>query len=191
MIRAAEISDVDRIVDLHLKSLRDGILFRLGRTILVLFYKEAIINSDCFVLLSLDNEEIVGVSASSLDASFFFEKFKKKYFLKLFFAFIKSSLVNPVLVYKFILQGKYPEQPKEELMMLFVDSHVRSKGLGRHLVDATVEEYKRRNTKSFKITILTKNIKGRKFYEKFGFIYDGLFTYLQESRAAYTYNISK
>jgi N-acetylglutamate synthase-like GNAT family acetyltransferase len=189
MIRKAEQSDVKVIVKLHLENLKDGLLFLLGDKILTLFYSEILADKDCFVFVDCDNNEIIGVAASTVNSKFVFSNFKNKYFFKLFFGLLGILAFHPSLLFKFIFMGTYPEYPKEELMMLFIDQKNRGKGVGAGLVGQTVKEFRKYNAKSFKISILSMNSKGRNFYEKFGFKIKSKFTYFGERRALYTYEL--
>jgi len=185
MVRRATLNDINHLVKLHLENLQDGLLYRLGKNTLSCFYKEAIMDNSCFVFLFCEESRILGVAASSDDSFSFFGKVKKKYFFTIAYDLMRILFFDISLLFKLMNQGKYPMFPKSELMMLYVENSKRSKGIGKKLIEAANSEYKYRGVNIFKITILSDNLSGRKFYEKSGFLFKGDFFYMQEKRSIY------
>lgn len=186
MIRRARSPDISSIVKLHMKNLKDGIFYNLGRAILKILYRELIADKDCFVFLHMQDNRILGVAASSINAPSFFSRFRNRTAFKIGLTMMFKSLTNPTLFLKALLL-RYPSTYKAELVFLFVDTNARGKNIGTKLVNKTISEFRKHNVKKFKITILSQNLIGRRFYEKLGFKNTGTFDILNEKRNIYVY----
>ena len=183
MIKKPNKDEIEEIVNLHLESLREGALYHLGKTVLKIFYEEIFNDDDSFILVYESNQKIVGVAASTKDVGNLFDKIKKKHFLIIALNILRKSLTNPKLLFK--LLQKYPSGIQSELLFLFVDSSQRGKGIGEKLVDATSKKFKNIGVNKYKITILSSNIRGKKFYEGLGFKKTGTYSSLREKRDIY------
>lgn len=189
MIRYANKGEIEKIVSLHLESLKDGALFQLGKSTLKIFYEGMLSDKNSFILVYISNNDLVGAAASSKDVGALFNTIKKKYFAKLAFNVLKKSLSNPKLPFKLI--QNYPSEIKAELLFLFVDASQRGKGIGEKLVAATSKEFSARGINKYKITILSSNIRGKNFYERIGFKKTQTYVSMGEERDIYIYDAGK
>jgi len=186
MIKGIKFSDIDFITNLHLENLKDGLLYVLGKDILKIFYKEIFKDNDNFILAYYNNNKIVGVSASTKDATTLFNNIKKKYVLNLAFNILIKSLKKPTLPFRLIF-SKHNSIIKSELLFLFVDGRFRDKKIGQKLVEATSKQFEKMKIKEYKITILSSNSKGKMFYERLGFKKIDEYRFLGEKRDVYRF----
>lgn len=187
MIKRPKVEEISDISSLHLKSLKEGILYNLGHDILKLFYQEIFYDKHCFIWAYYINDRLAGVAASSEDSKKFLDKIKKKHFFKIALKVLKKSVKTPALPFRLIL-SKYQEI-RSELVFLFVDEHHRGNKVGEELVNATTNEFRKRNIKNYNIAILSENVRGKKFYERLGFEKIKQFPFFGEKRDLYRYNI--
>ena len=189
MIKKPKREEIEEIVKLHLASLKEGALYHLGKNVLKIFYEEILDDGDSFILAYKSGINTLGVAASTKDVEALFSKIKKKHFARIAFNVLKKSLANPKLPLK--LLQKYPSEIKAELLFLFVDASQRGKGIGEKLVAATSREFIARGVYKYKITILSSNLRGKKFYERIGFRKTQTYSSLGEKRDIYAYTIKE
>lgn len=188
MIKVPKAADLDKIVNLHYGSLRDGVLYFLGKGVLKVFYHEILKDNDSILLAYYEKGRILGVAASTKNTSRLFNKIKLKYPHRLAAAILKKMAEDPLLLPRLVF-SKYSSSIKSELLFLFVDPSSRGKGIGKALVKATSDRFKKMGIKKYKITILSSNIKGKEFYYKFGFKKSGNYRFMNEGRDILTLDI--
>ena len=189
MIRNARKEEIEKIVNLHLASLKEGILYHLGKDILKIFYKEILDDKNSFILVYGPKKNILGVAASTKNVKELFDKIKKNHFPIIAFNVLKKSLANPSLPFK--LLQKYPSQINAELLFLYVKEAQRGKGIGEKLIVGTLKKFKAMGVNKYKITIISSNTKGKKFYERLGFGKIQTYSSLGEKRDIYAYKIKR
>ena len=187
-IKVISKNEIDKIVNLHMQSLKDGLLYRLGKDALKVFYQELFADKDSFIIAYCLNNKITGVAASSKDVEKVFDKIKKNNFFKLSYKIFAKSIKSPLLPFQ-LLFSKYSNSLKPELVFLFVDPAQRGKKIGEKLVKATSLQFKKNGVHQYKITILSSNSKGIKFYERMGFRRLGMYKYAGDSRDIYAIKI--
>ena len=188
IIKVPSPGESDKIANLHLQSLKDGLLYRLGKDVLKIFYNELFSDKDSFIFADYTNGKIAGIAASSLDIDRIFSNIKRKNIFKMAYRILLHSLKSPSIPFRLLL-SKYSTNIKPELVFLFVNPKKRGKKIGEKLVKATSEEFKRRKIKEYKITILASNSQGINFYERLGFKKAGQYVFLGEKRDIYIYKI--
>lgn len=70
-----------------------------------------------------------------------------------------------------LLLGTYPEGGVSTILWLLVEEEFRAKGMGKLLIDSSIQFYKRKNSHKIKLSICEKYL--LKFYEKLGFRLEG------------------
>ena len=188
MIRKPRLKEIGEIVNLHMENLKDGLLYVLGKEVLKIFYSEMFKDRNSFILAYYENGKIVGVAASTKDPEELSSKIRKKHFFGFVWTIILKSLENPILPLQ-ILTSRYYSKIKPELMFLFVDKRHRGLGIGRELMRATAERFKNMKVKHYKITIVSSNLGGKKFYESIGFKKAGEFQFVDEYRDVFVYDL--
>ena len=189
MIRKPNKEEIEEIVNLHLASLKEGALYHLGKNVLKIVYEEILDDKGSFILVYESNKKIAGVAASTKDVKLLFDKVKSKHFSRIVFNVLRSSLINPKLPFR--LLQKYPSKINSELLFLYVDKSQRGKGIGELLVNGTSKKFNNMNVREYKITILSSNSRGKKFYERIGFNKIKTYRSLGEERDIYLYKIKK
>lgn len=188
MIRKPSKEQVEEIVNLHLASLRDGVLYQLGKKVLSIFYEEIINDKNSFILVYEMGASVIGVAASTKDADKIFKNIIKKHLFKISFNILQKSIKYPFLPLR-LLFSKNSNKLKPELLFLFVEPSQRGRRIGEKLVDATSKEFKKMGIRQYKIMILSSNNRGIRFYEKIGFMKIDQYKYLGEYRDIYKYDI--
>jgi len=189
MIKKPKPSDINQIAELHMISLKDGLLYQLGKETLKKVYQEILQDKKSFIFVHYNKKKIIGAAASSLDEEELFGKVKKKYFLSIGLRVLARSITMPSLPFK-ILKSKYSSATKPELLFLFVDPKYRGGGIGKKLVDKTTEQFRKMGVNKYKITILASNKKGKKFYEKAGFKKTSSMDFMGQKRDIYVHKLS-
>jgi len=189
MIRNAKKEEIESIVNLHLVSLKDGVLYELGKGVLRLFYEEILYDKGNFILVYESDNSIIGVAASTKNIEELLDRIKKKHFARIALDILKKLITNPKLPLK--LLQKYPSDVKAELLFLFVDASQRGKGIGEKLVNATSKKFMAEGVNNYKITVLSSNPRGKRFYERIGFKKAQTYTSFGEKRDIYTCKIEK
>lgn len=187
-IKVPSSKEIDKVVNLHMQSLKDGLLYRLGKDVLKVFYTELLDDKDSIIIAYYSNNKIAGVAASSKDVGKVFDKIKKNSFFTVAQKILAKSIKSPLLPFQ-LLFSKYSTILKPELVFLFVDPAQRGKKIGEKLVAATSAKFKKMGIRQYKITILSSNPRGIKFYERIGFKKSGQYKYAGESRDIYTLKI--
>ena len=190
VIKKPKIWELERIVELHYKNLKDGILYRLGKPVLRFFYKEIFNDKGSFILAFYSGNRIIGAAASTKDTAALFKKIKSKYFIELSFRAVFRSFTDPMLLLRLIL-NEYPIKIKSELLFLFVENEFRGHGVGQKLVKSTTKRFKAMGVREYKITIFSSNVRGKKFYERLRFKHGGQFSSFNEKRDIYYYKITE
>lgn len=186
IIRKMSLPDLDEAVELHVRSLPEGALYRLGKRVLRCFYAELVKDPMSFVLGCYDKKKLVGVAASTKNMKEIIQKTKRNHRLALASAVLKRAVVSPVFIARLFLSDYSPES-MPELAFLFVDPMKRGSGIGKSLVNRTTKEFVGMKVSSYKITISKSNIRGKKFYEKNEFHKAGSFEYAGEWRDVYVH----
>ncbi|GAY76606.1 GCN5-related N-acetyltransferase [Sporolactobacillus inulinus] len=60
-----------------------------------------------------------------------------------------------------------------EISALYYRSNVWGKGYGRQLMDLAIRQLKEQNYKTVSLWVFEQNAHARRFYEKYGFVFDG------------------
>lgn len=188
MIKKPKSKDIEAIVELHTKSLKEGLLYNLGRDILRLLYRQILNDRNSFILAYYAGRKIIGIAASTSDSKILFAGLKRRHFVKMALAILKKSIINPFFPFR-LIASRYPSEAKAELLFLFVDPDFRGKGIGKSLVLKTSAYFKKIGVKEYQITILSANIKGKKFYERIGFKKVCQYSFMGEKRDIYMYKI--
>lgn len=182
-IRIARKEDVSRIVAFHSQQFEDYYLTQLGSKVLESYYGFFISSAKNKCFITLDGEEVVGLALFVTDFDAHISRFYATYKMLLSVSIIKSLLKFNKIVWGGTLErvknvfkksDDSLELPKLTLLSLAVSKEHRGHGIGQELLEHAEEYYRQKQIKSYYLSVLSKNKKAIKFYEKNGFVKVGL-----------------
>lgn len=175
-IREASTTDIERIVTVHNAAFKDFFLTSLGNRFLALYYR-SVLNHPHGILLVSDNEEgVIGFCAgTSLSAGFNSSLIKSNFSA---YALVTAKLLftNPASLWHLFKnfskedsnvgdKGEYAE-----LLSIGVDPNVQRSGAGKAMLLALEEEVKKRGGKQLSLTTdYNDNEKTIGFYHSLGY----------------------
>ena len=180
-----KLSDLNEIVEIHMKAFRDFFLTNLGRSFLKTYYKSSILNDDFIGICAInENKEIAGFAIGTVLS----KGYHKKLIRQNLFPFIKQVIIiafkNPfsiVRLYKnlnkthtSIDDGNYCE-----LLSIGVSGEYKGQGIGKLLIERFETEASAKGCE--KVTLTTdyyENDDVVNFYQKRGYmVFYDFFTY--------------
>ncbi len=176
MIKISSPQDALQVATLHMQSINEGFLPKLGIGFLQSLYSFLIEKE--LVIVFEEKEKIMGFVSCALSS-----KGIKKRFLfsspmgifKLVLALLKNpKLINPLLeTYRApSLSESDPSEkeiPETELLSISVSSLAQKRGIGSKLIVALEEALKNRDISTYKVIAGEKLVGANKFYIKTGF----------------------
>jgi ribosomal protein S18 acetylase RimI-like enzyme len=82
---------------------------------------------------------------------------------------VLKGLVETLLYPAKVEEGKDEGTPSAEILSIAVDESLRGKGVGRRLIEAAFEEFRRRSIYRVKVAVGVRNLNANGFYERCGF----------------------
>jgi len=175
MIRAMKQSDLEAVVEVHLRSFPNFFLTFLGRRFLVLLYAGIQADPGGVVLVAESSEGVQGFVAGVLEQEGFYRRLIRGRVLAFgcasFGAMVRRPAIAPRLLRAFGRAGDSRQAVAEAcLMSLAVLPGVQRSGVGSELVRAFCRELKARGAKAVCLTTdKDQNDSANNFYEKLGF----------------------
>lgn len=178
MIEPAKTSDSVEIAILHLSSITEGFLPKLGEAFLSALYK-FLIKSE-IVLIYREDNKIQGFVSGSLKS----DKLLRKFMLfpegvyRLFVALLLKPSLMVSAFEVLLIPGKNKLSnnndegellPESELLSIAVASETRQKGLGTKLMSALERKFKERGVAKYKVVAGSKLKAANDFYLRNGF----------------------
>ncbi|MEH6632268.1 MAG: GNAT family N-acetyltransferase [Halopseudomonas aestusnigri] len=157
-------ADISRLVSLHMQSLPTSIIARLGKGVTESFYRFVINNdNDILIITRDDNSQIIAAGFVSLDPDKL-EKGLKTNLETLFYTALNFFKV-PLSTF-FSIRGNLTAPLQPELIYLFCDSKLRSRGVGRKLLEQIEMELQSISLSDYFVkTLEGENNKAINFYE--------------------------
>lgn len=176
MIRRFNVSDVDRIVDLHLASFPGFFLSFLGSRFLKLFYLGLYKANESIIFLYVNEANLpVGFVAGATNPSGFYSRLLKRDWWRFACASVIPMLKNPIIFGRITRALFHPNKNPigEDVAGLFsigVAPDAQGAGVGKMLVKAFLEEAKNRGCRKIYLTTDSDdNENVNKFYLGIGF----------------------
>lgn len=178
-IRKAEISDIEAIVNLHMKIFDDYFLTALGFNLLKRYYTIYFKNED-INLVAVDNQsnEIVGLIIITTNYENRMIQFYKKNLVYLLFTLlIKSLTLNKIVlnglyarIYKaFKSKNKEMIEENVSLLSIGVDPLYRKKSIAKMMISSCEKILKTRGYKEYGLSVKKNNVVAINSYLKLGF----------------------
>jgi ribosomal protein S18 acetylase RimI-like enzyme len=175
IIRAASSSDdVRQAADLHAVRISEGFLARLGPRFLRRLYRRVRSSPDAFLLVAVEDGEVVGFLAGATDVHRLYRSFVARD------AIVAATVAAPQLARSLpraFETLRYPadraELPSAEILAVAVDSWSVGQGVGRALVDAGLAELRSRGVDRAKVVAGADNAAAIHLYQGAGFARHG------------------
>jgi ribosomal protein S18 acetylase RimI-like enzyme len=171
-----QLSDVNQVVEVHLRSFQGFFLTFLGSKFLSLLYAYIVSSSDGAGYVFVDEEDkIIGFVCGSTEPSGFYRRFFKKQWLHIVLATLWPVVRNPSIIPRLVWRVLYPPQPSTDpgtatLMAIAVLPEHQNKGIGKLLVQEFLSEMRHRRIQ--RVNLMTDregNDTGNAFYQRLGF----------------------
>ena len=175
MIRAMRKDDCTNVVDIHLSVFQGFFLSFLGPAFLSLLYRAILSDSSGIAFVADCTGSVAGFVAGSTQPSGMYKRLLRKHLFGFAWAslagFLRKPAILPRLLRAFSLPDEALPAPKSALLMsLAVDPKQHSRGIGKALVGAFLEESGNRGSDSvYLITDAIKNDDINHFYQSQGF----------------------
>jgi len=158
---------------LHRNGIRSGFLSSLGLRFLTQLYAAIPSCPAGFGYVATDGEEVLGFVAGTESTGRIYKQALLRRGLLMALPLLRF-LVRPSVVKRMIHTLRYPSQvdpdlPPAEVLSIAVSPAARGKGIGRSLMAAAMEEFRRRGLPRVKVAVWAGNEQANRFYERFGF----------------------
>ena len=166
---------IEEIVDLHIKAFPTFFLTKLGDEFLKLLYKGYMDDENSGIIVSKNDDQLLGFIAYSTDYPAFFKKLLKDHFFKFAFLAFQAAVRHPSFALKLLGALKksddvVKEEKYVEISSICVDPSIQGKGIGSKLIN-----YMKDNTDFGKFAFISletdavSNDAANCFYKKNGF----------------------
>ena len=173
-LREMKWEDLEKIVDIHVRSFPKFFLTELGENFLHLYYKTAIETQGSITrVLENKKSEIVGFAVGYIEPRIFYKNLKRKR-IKSLILLIKSIAKKPRLIPRIIKNTKRvisnSNNEDSYVELASIAAHPTGKGYGKELIKDFIHNARKKGGKSIQLT--TDNLdnnKTQEFYERNGF----------------------
>ena len=177
IIRKATQQDIDGIVKIHQEAFKDFFLTNLGKRFLSLYYGTFVNCNDGVVFCAVNDETIVGFSATSYISHGFNSKLIKQNLFKYGCEAVRLLFKQPKAILRLLrnldkkAEGNAVEDNGEyaELYSIAVKPGNQGSGIGKKLLIATEEDVAKHNRKISLTTDYYNNEKTIGFYHSLGY----------------------
>ena len=171
MIRQIEKDHTGLIAQIHDKALNGDFLPSLGIDFLTAFYEGIIGKPGVYGFVDVENGRIVGFIIGTRDSEKFFSQALRGNFVKLTLLLLIQLIKRPQIIKNVLetfLYTKKEGTSKAELVVIAVNNKSQGKGMGKQLVRALEQAFKKEKINRYKLTVhADKNAVG--FYEHLGY----------------------
>lgn len=171
MIRPLTENDSHRIAEIHREGLEGDFLPSLGIDFLTAFYEGIIGKLGVYGFVYTENKKVVGFVLGTKDSEKFFSQALRANFVKLAFLLLIQLIKNPRIVKNVLetfLYSKKEGASKAELVVIVVSNKSQGRGVGKKLVGALEQAFKKDKIKRYKLTVHSDK-KAVGFYEHLGY----------------------
>lgn len=175
-ICSKEKSMIDEVVDIHIMTFKGFFLTFMGRKFLRQMYQAYVIHETSDIIVSIEDNKVIGFLAYSADLSGLYKYMIKNYLIQFSWYSMGAFFRNPSVFMRLIRAFLKPSEAKRkeeyiELSSIGVHPDKKLKGIGSELID-----YLKNNIDFNKYEYITletdavDNIVANQFYKKNGFI---------------------
>ena len=196
-IREMNISDIDEVVDIHSKELKDSFLGKLNYGFLLKLYSYMLEEESFKCFVAECNSKVCGYIAITLDSGEFYKRIYKKHLFSLVVEIMSRSIRQPILIVQSleIFLSKTPSvgisNIRAELLSIAVANKFKFKGIGKKLVGEALAFLKSIKEESIFVIVNINNIAANKFYESIGFIKKGQLSLHRDIMNLYIFDVKR
>lgn len=187
MIKNLTLIDIPQVARIHKQEL-SGFLPELGVEFLENFYKVSLDIPEMFTLVEKKNEQILGFVSGIESAKGLYKKVILKNPIGFGILFLRYFITHPEKIVNMLKILTYPgfSDDSPELLTIAVKKDYQKRGIGKNLFQKTVEEFRKRKIKKFKISVYDK-LPANGFYKKISCKFLSSFNFLGEKMNYYSY----
>lgn len=184
-----------KMISIHINSLKGDFQVLLGKQFLLTMYKRYFLSEYAFGYIFLgSNDEPIGFVLAAYDIEKFTQEIIRKEFIRLFVVVCARIFARPYIIFSLIKQfclNKNLESvgTKAELVTIAVEDSHRGQGVGKTLIKFVVDNFRSKGITSFKLTTDAKNRDVNNFYNKTGFKLLNSFDQFDIKQNIYVYEI--
>jgi ribosomal protein S18 acetylase RimI-like enzyme len=167
-------NEIKQIANLHISCIYDGFLSSLGLNFLCQMYKAMDQSKECFIIVEVNGQCIIGFVSGGKGLSSIF-KILLKHPFKLFNSLIPQLFNWKVFVgiiktlFRIFTSRDYKQKlPSNELFSIAVNPSYRRTGVAQVLYHKLCEEFRKRDINEFKIFVGNELQAANSFYIKMG-----------------------
>lgn len=176
--RKSNFSDLDEIVDVHLKSFKSFFLTSLGYSFLKVFYRTCLNNNQIIPLSGIDQDsnKLIGFIIATKSPNGFYKKLILSNFTSYFYQSIKLLFIKPLSLIRILRNLKKGKKTildsgnYSELLSLAVLPEKKGLGIGKSLLLEIEKKIKNEDINTVTLTTDASNNKDvLSFYKKSGY----------------------
>jgi len=197
IVRPLEVQHLRAVAALHCESLPGDFLPSLGPRFLEVLYRGMLELDVACGQVALDGANVVGFVIGTLDSAGLFGRVLRQRALPLAWHVARALLRRPQLLWPTLETVLYPSKeraagiPDAELLVIAVQQTKRSSGVGERLVDGFEHDLRRRGAAAYKLTVLERNPRAQRFYERAGFTRAHQFRLYDKAWLLYTKSLAQ
>ncbi len=163
-----------QVAQLHIEGIATGFISSLGLEFVTALYEAIAEDADSFGFVAVEDGQVAGFAAFSTSLSRLYRQVMLRKGLRCVRA-LSARLFSLQTVKKVWENLFYPsamkkrELPDAELLSIVVAAQGRGKGYARRLVEAGLEEFRRRGVKRVKVLVADFNVPANRLYQTSGF----------------------
>lgn len=166
--------EIHQLITLQKRELNESFINQFGDNFLYLFFKNVTQNLHNFLLVTKNQDKIIGFCIVCTNNQNFIKELLKKDSLKILAIVLKTLIKNPQLlpriIYTLFLNKKI-SKTSIELLYLAVDKKYQRKGIGKGLIKMVNKILKKQGFKSYMLGTRADNKKTNSFYKHLGYKY--------------------
>lgn len=173
MIAKPKKSDISVIADLHMLSLPNELLSKLGRKFLMEIYSEALNDKEALFFISKTEKNLNGFIFLSKDSGAFYKKLIARRFFKVGLIIIEQLRNDFSLLGKLVSTARYllfsKAEPAPEILVFSVHPDMQRNGIGSTLLKTLEDRLADAGIRVYNVKTTSLNRKSNNFYQKNGF----------------------
>jgi len=170
MIAKPKKSDISVIADLHMLSLPNELLSKLGRKFLTEIYSVALSDNDSYFIASKTGRNIQGFIFLSKNSGRFYKRLVTRRFFKLAFIIFEELIQDISLLGKLASTAKYllfsNAESIPEILVLSVHPNMQRSGIGSALLKTLEDKLADDGLSVYNVKTTSLNKKSNRFYTK-------------------------
>ena len=173
MIAKPKKSDISVIADLHMLSLTNELLSKLGSKLLTEIYSEALNDKEALFFISKTEKNLNGFIFLSKDSGTFYKKLIARRFFKVGLIIIEQLRDDFSLLGKLVSTARYllfsKAEPAPEILVFAVHPDMQRNGIGSTLLKTLEDRLADAGIRVYNVKTTSLNRKSNNFYQKNGF----------------------